>query len=84
MTNLRLGVIGKPSDWLIASQVDDEKAKQLGIELVHISIDELIVLSKKQSEKPKNNAFPTGFDEKEIEKAYHIYLALKEIVSDHE
>ena len=84
MKNVRLGVIGKPSDWLIASQVDDEKAKQLGIELVHISIDELIVLSKKQSEKPKNNAFPTGFDEKEIEKAYHIYLALKEIVSDHE
>jgi len=37
---LRLGVIGQPSDWLIASQVNDSQIKsQLGIEMVDIPID---------------------------------------------
>lgn len=36
---LRLGVIGKPSDWLISSNVDDDVVKQkLGIELVPLSL----------------------------------------------
>lgn len=39
----RLGVIGKPSDWLIASDVDYGKAfDKFGLQLVDISIDELI------------------------------------------
>lgn len=39
----RLGVIGHPSDWLISSEVDYEKAKALlGLELVDIPISELI------------------------------------------
>ena len=39
----RLGVIGKPSDWLIASQVDYEKVKVLhNIELVDVDIDEIV------------------------------------------
>ena len=39
----RLGVIGRPSDWLISSDVDYSKAKtQLGLELVDIPISELI------------------------------------------
>lgn len=39
----RLGIIGKPSDWLIASDVDYAKAKaKLNLELVDIDIDELI------------------------------------------
>jgi len=38
----RLGVIGKPSDWLIASQVDyDAIREQLGIEVVDIPIEEV-------------------------------------------
>ncbi|MDO5442935.1 MAG: hypothetical protein Q4G10_04635 [Bacteroidia bacterium] len=39
----RLGVIGKPSDWLISSDVDYVKAKsRLGLELVDIPISELL------------------------------------------
>lgn len=39
----RLGVIGRPSDWLIASDVDYSKAFDiLGLEIVDIPIDELI------------------------------------------
>ena len=35
----RLGVIGKPSDWLIASQADYEQVRQqLGIELVDVAL----------------------------------------------
>lgn len=40
---IRLGVIGAPSDWLIASGVDYAKAKErLGVELVDIPMSELL------------------------------------------
>ena len=40
---IRLGIIGKPSDWLISSDVDFAEAKnQLNAELVEIPMDELI------------------------------------------
>ncbi len=43
----RLGVIGKPSDWLIASQVDKAHAeKTLQIELVEIPIEEVTSLGR--------------------------------------
>ena len=39
----RLGVIGKPSDWLISSHADyDTVRKQMGIELVDIPMQELL------------------------------------------
>lgn len=39
----RLGIIGKPSDWLIASHADYEVVRRrLGIELVNISMQELL------------------------------------------
>ncbi|MBQ7192553.1 MAG: hypothetical protein IJS00_06780 [Paludibacteraceae bacterium] len=39
----RAGIIGRPSDWLIASHADDKIVKKrLGIELVSIDIQELI------------------------------------------
>ncbi|MBO4577427.1 MAG: hypothetical protein J5688_01830 [Paludibacteraceae bacterium] len=45
--NLRLGVVGEPSDWLIASQVDDAYIlEQTGIRLVHIPIDEVTSLGE--------------------------------------
>ncbi len=40
---IKLGVIGKPSDWLIASNVDYNQVKKaLNIDLVDIEMDELI------------------------------------------
>lgn len=46
-TNLRLGVIGEPSDWLIASKVDDAYIfEQTGIRMVHIPIEEVTSLGE--------------------------------------
>ncbi len=76
----KLGVIGKPSDWLIASNVDYKKAKELfDIELIDIDINELIIKSKNCTTSAPIGLFNTLFSEEEINKAYHIYLALKEI-----
>ena len=42
----RLGIIGKPSDWLIASQVDyNQVLKDRNIELVDIPIEEVVETS---------------------------------------
>lgn len=41
LKNARLGVVGEPSDWLIASHVNEEQVKEaLGASLVNISFDE--------------------------------------------
>ena len=42
LKGVRLGVIGKPSDWLISSEVDREVVREkLGVEFVDIPIEEL-------------------------------------------
>lgn len=44
---LRLGVVGEPSDWLIASRVDDAYIlEKTGIRLVHIPIEEVSSLGE--------------------------------------
>ena len=44
---LRLGVVGEPSDWLIASKVDDQYIlDKTGIRLVHIPIEEVSSLGE--------------------------------------
>ena len=44
---MRLGVVGKPSDWLIASQVDYDKVRlKLGIELADIPIERVTSLGE--------------------------------------
>ena len=49
----KLGIIGKPSDWLIASQPDKKAvAERLGIELMDIDIREIIALSGKATAAP--------------------------------
>ena len=43
LNGTRLGIIGKPSDWLISSDADKEKVKSLlGIELIDIPMQELL------------------------------------------
>lgn len=43
LSGARLGIVGKPSDWLIASQADYEVVRQrLGIELMDIPMQELL------------------------------------------
>ncbi|MBQ0081112.1 MAG: hypothetical protein KBS95_06165 [Alistipes sp.] len=68
----RAGVIGKPSDWLIASQTDYTKARALlGIEIVDIPMEELLSRLK----------FFKG-DIRSFEGSMAVYSALKEIVKD--
>lgn len=66
---LRLGVVGKPSDWLIASNVNYEQVFQtLNIELVDIPIEEISSLGEVDPGMPGAEA---------------IYMRLKEIVSQY-
>ena len=67
---LRLGVVGEPSDWLIASKVDDAYIlEQTGIQLVHVPIDEVTSL---------------GEVDGGMKGAEQIYERLKEIVARYE
>lgn len=67
---LRLGVVGEPSDWLIASKVDDAYIlEQTGIQLVHIPIEEVSSL---------------GEVDGGMAGAERIYERLKEIVARYE
>ena len=63
---IRLGVIGEPSDWLIASHVDDATAASLNVELVHVPIEEVTSL---------------GEVDGGLEGAERIYQRLKDIVA---
>lgn len=77
----RFGVVGKPSDWLIASDVDyDRVRRKAGIELVDIRIDELkqeIGNKHVYENNYVNDLKGKKFNEKEIEDALYIYGALK-------
>lgn len=84
---IRLGVVGKPSDWLIASQVDYQKVqKQFKIELVDIAIEELIELVHTMANSQIDlNAysFPT-FDSNQLTDAMKVYQALKQIIQKYQ
>ena len=90
INNSKIGVIGNPSDWLIASEVDYDEAKNnWGIELVDIKLDEIYEsFNKQEDEKVQDivNKFLVSAEEvvennqKDTEDAAKVYLALKEIV----
>ena len=51
LSGKKLGVVGQPSDWLISSTPDAAAIKsKLGIELVHVPIEELIQLVKSEED----------------------------------
>lgn len=70
----RFGVIGKPSDWLIASNVDYQKALAYhNIELIDINIEEVV------NEYSKANDDISGdftFDKLELKKAFKLHNTL--------
>ena len=83
LRGLRLGIIGQPSDWLIASNADYALLKQkLGVELVDIPMEELLTAIR---ETPIENQPTTGdmlpFIEKSLPGAMQIYQALKTLVA---
>jgi L-fucose isomerase-like protein len=64
---VNLGVVGKPSDWLIASNVDyDMCLKRFGINLIDITIEELINVFKKVDITGYEENTPLDFDQKEV------------------
>ncbi|GAI73671.1 unnamed protein product, partial [marine sediment metagenome] len=85
LVSIKLGVIGKPSDWLIASDVDYNKVKDtLGISLIDIEMDELV----KEIDQDHHFAHPKlkdirekGFNKKSIDGALKIYNGFKAIVN---
>lgn len=80
----KLGIIGKPSSWLISSNVDPLRAKELGIELISIDIQELIDLAKADSFIPPKQLLHPTFSEGEQEKAYHLEHALRKLAYKYE
>jgi len=88
LSKTKLGVIGKPSDWLIASEVNKSFAKEkLGCEIIDIPIDELIRLSQREYnfEEPvvhtlKQKRFSAG----ELRKALNIYGALCQLKDEYQ
>ena len=69
----QLGIIGKPSDWLIASEANaNEVRRKLGIELVEIAIDEVVsAIGQLPIDGGKEGAM-------------RIYEALKNVVEKHQ
>ena len=89
----RLGVVGKPSDWLISSGVDKAAiSDRLGITIEDIPMEELLDRYNAQEEEAED-AFKSveGREEGPLPKvvtdsipgAYRIYKALRSIIGEH-
>ena len=78
LRGMRLGIIGEPSDWLIASHADAAAVRQrLGIELVSIPMKELLEVIGKQEPPSPLSAAAQDY----LPGAERIYESLKTIVS---
>ena len=84
LKDARLGVIGKPSDWLISSLPNKDKLKEkFGVELIDIKIDELISNFKNIDLSKYHENKELIFDEHELDEAKKMYLAIDKIKEDH-
>ncbi|MCI7241892.1 MAG: hypothetical protein MR550_05060 [Bacilli bacterium] len=86
--NVKLGVIGAPSDWLISCKVDYNLLKsKFNIELLDISTKELEdnynLLIEKEIVIP-SKLLDTKYSEEELLKAYKLYLAIKKIIAKYD
>ena len=85
----RVGIIGKPSDWLIASFPSDDVLNKLdGFEFINIPIQELYSIFDQVITKADGallNSFPIineSINQDERRKSEAFYLALKQIVEE--
>lgn len=79
LAKMRLGVLGKPSDWLIASVPNYEAVQQLfGLKLIDLPLKELEDLAKRPHFNSKK--ITASFDKEEVQKALYIYETIKELV----
>lgn len=82
---VNLGVIGKPSDWLIASNVDYAACyNQLNINLIDISIEELISIYKIADITDYETTTNFNFDQSEVAEAKKLSKALETIVEKYQ
>ena len=93
LSDKNLGIIGKPSDWLISSNTDKETVKAgLGINLVDIPIEELIEIVKSDEDLSiyKNEVMDEAASrvpsaiQKYTNDAVRIYYALKKLIEKYE
>ncbi|MBQ5804332.1 MAG: hypothetical protein IIW22_00980 [Erysipelotrichaceae bacterium] len=81
--SFRFARVGKPSDWLISSDVDAKLSKERnGIEIVDVTMEEFFEEIKRREY--TDNRYTEmikakGYDSKEIEEAMYIYGALRRI-----
>ena len=77
----RFGIIGKPSDWLIASNVNYESAKRLhNIELIDIPINKI---SDYYFKSINDYNLEFKYDSKEIDKALKLHKVLNKIKEEY-
>ena len=80
----RLGVVGAPSDWLIASSVDRKEVKRrLGVELVDVPMQELLDLVQTIPLHPATEKAPTEAIQQSLPVAEQLYDALRTLVARH-
>ena len=84
----RIGVVGKPSDWLISSQADYEAVKEkLDIEIIDIPMQELLDLIK-QTPLDENESLKLKAESANIKEALpgaeQIYHALKQLACQYQ
>ncbi len=81
----RLGVVGEPSNWLIASRADKEAVKErLGISLIDIPMQELLEVIDTTPIRDVSEQAPTDAIRQALPVANQIYDALKVIVERHQ
>lgn len=78
-----LGVLGKPSDWLISSNVDEDVLlDKFQIKLIHISLLEVEKAYSDFSQKIEDDVFTKdSYPKEEITKAEKLYIALNQIIT---
>ena len=85
LQGMRLGVVGKPSNWLIASDVNYQEVKaKFGVELIDISSEEFLSQIKESKRKLDPIIFEPFLnekvDKKTLDGALQIYAALRDLI----
>jgi len=88
LDGFKIARVGKPSDWLISSNVDALESKGYNnIEIIDVSMEEFFdEINKKEYVDNKYTELikSKGYDNKEVEEALYIYGALRRIVDKYE
>lgn len=85
LQGMRLGLMGKPSDWLISTETDYTRLKELtGIEVIEIEMQELLEEIEAASYPDSHicrELLEKDFDSSQVKKALEIYGAFHRLVS---